>query len=139
MSYPILRLRLYKSYFHHGGIEFKLPNEFQDIHVDRDEVGNLMLYNGKPRYSMDPDHTFCYNVRANGRGSWVVGHFYLDRNNAMNVSACECRPDNEAQEMHGDFPPEGRWREYSTRYRHARWHVEKVWAEDKNPPWCRAS
>ena len=107
---------------------FKLENEFQDIHVDRDEVGNLMLYNGKPRYSMDPDHTFCYVARANGRGSWVVGNLWLDRNKATCV--CYCGPDNEAQEMHGDFPPEGRWREYSTRYRHARWHVEKVWEED---------
>ena len=60
MSYPTLRLRRYKSYFHRGGIEFKLPNEFQDIRVDRDDEGNLMLYNGKPRYTKDPDHTLCY-------------------------------------------------------------------------------
>jgi len=100
-----------------------LQEKFRDITVELDDTGKPKLYNGKPRYSIDLHHDFCYIETDDIEGEWVVANLWRDPNKATCV--CNCGPDNTDQEMHGNFPPVGRWSQYN-RFQVARWHVEKV-------------
>lgn len=125
IKYPVLRLRHYDEDWNNTDgfwCVYKLQTRYRDIYVERDDEGKVKLYNGKPRYSIDLHHDFCY-IGEHGKGGWVVANLWMDPDNVTRV--CNCEPDSEVQEMHGEFPPVGRWSQCN-RWREARWHVEKL-------------
>mmetsp|Transcript_17490 Transcript_17490/g.34818 ORF Transcript_17490/g.34818 Transcript_17490/m.34818 type:complete len:130 (+) Transcript_17490:198-587(+) len=124
-EYPVLRFRYYDESCGDYGWDYELQEEFTDIQAKADAEGKPILYNGKPRYSMDLHHDFCYiSDDDGGNGEWVVANLWRDPEKASCVS--NCGPDDESQDMHGDFPPAGRWSQYN-RFRDARWHLEMIW------------
>lgn len=120
-KYPVLRLRGYDEVWNDGHFDYVLRKEYRDIPM-KIENGRPKLYNGKPRYSMDGNHDFCYIESKGDKGVWVVANL-SDPNSVAGV--CNCGPDDTNQNLHGDFPPQGRWSQYN-HMRDARWHVEKI-------------
>ena len=78
-KYPTLRLRGYDDHFDYNRkYAYMLQTDFRDIKVETDGE-KLLLYSGKPRYSMDGHHDFCcLEGGGNGRGRWVVANLCRD-------------------------------------------------------------